>query len=141
MGMGQGERASHYLTQKMEIINKLSANTETQCRFIHKREMKGLGRVLREREVLLNELAMLNKELASDQTWEYVSAAASMIRNITDKQQELLERSKQVLQEAVAEHALIATELKSSKIRRHVKNEYVNTWTMISRRRLLNVRG
>ncbi|MEN6411719.1 MAG: hypothetical protein ABFC84_03010 [Veillonellales bacterium] len=139
--MGQGERASSYLTQKMEILVKISANTETQCRFIHKREMKGLGRVLREREALLNELAALNKELASDPTWKYVPAAAPMMRDISQKQQELLERSKQVLQEAVAEHALIATELKSSRIRRHVKNEYVNTWTMISRRRLLNVRG
>jgi hypothetical protein len=139
--MGQLEKANCYLTQKMQILEKVAANTETQSRFIHKREMRGLGRVLGEREKLLEELATLNKKLASDPTWKKMSLLAPMVRDITHKQQELLERSRQVLQEAMTELALIAAELKINKLERQVKNGYVNPWASIAGGRLINERG
>ena len=139
--MGSWEKASCDLTRKMQILEKIEANTETQCRFIHKREMRGLGRVLGEREVLLEELATLNNELARNQTWKNLSALAPMIGAIAHKQQELLERSRQVLQEAVAEHELIATELKNSKVHGQVKNRYVNPWAIMVPGNRFNARG
>ena len=51
--MGQWEKASCCLNKKMQILDKIVTNTEAQCRFIQRREMKGLKRVLAEREVLL----------------------------------------------------------------------------------------
>jgi hypothetical protein len=135
------EKANRYLAQKIKIIEKIAANTETQSRFIHKREMRGLGRVLGERENFLKELAMLNQKLANDPAWKKIPLLAPMIQDITYKQQKLLERSSQVLQEAVAERALIATELKSNKLERHITSEYVNSWAKIAGGRLINEKG
>ncbi|MBU2702561.1 hypothetical protein Ga0466249_003695 [Sporomusaceae bacterium BoRhaA] len=139
--MGQWEKAKHYLARKMNILEQIAANTETQSRFIHKREMRGLGRVLGERENFLEELAMLNQQLTKDSTWKNIPMLAPMIQEITHKQQELLERSKQVLQEAVAERSLIAEELKINKIGQQVKNGYVNPWVSIAWGRFINERG
>ena len=139
--MGQWKKASCHLTQKMQILEKIAANTETQCRFIHKREMKGLGRVLKERGVLLEELTALNQELISDQTWKNVLALAPMAREIARRQQELLKRSRQVLQEAVAERELIAAELRNSKVHRQVKNQYVHPWAIMARGIRINQKG
>ncbi len=139
--MNPWEKARDYVTKKKQILDKLAANTETQCRFIHKREMRGLGRVLGERAVLLQELSAVNKELVSDPTWKKLPALAPVIRDIAQKQQELLKRSDQVLQEAMAERALIATELKNNKINRQVKNGYVNPWARIAGGRFINENG
>ena len=139
--MGHWEELNVCLLKKKQILEKIAANTETQCRFIHKREMKGLERVLDEREVLLDGLARINKKLASDSAWKNAAALAPMVRDITHQQRELLKRSKQVLQEAIAERACIAAELKSNKIRRQVKNGYVNPWASIVGGRLINEKG
>ena len=139
--MGQRETARRYATEKMQILEKIAANTETQCRFIHKREMRGLGRVLRERGVLLEQLSMLSNELAKDQDWKGIPDLASMIRDVNDQQQAVLARSMQVLQQAVAEHELIAIELKNSKVQRQVKNRYVNPWAVQARGGHINARG
>lgn len=139
--MGQLKKASCYLMQKIKILEKIAANTETQSRFIHKRELRGLARVLGEREKLLEELATLNKELASYSTWNNMPALAPMLRDITHQQQELLKRSRHVLQEAVAERALIARELKNTKIERRVKNGYVHPWAEIAGGRFINEKG
>ena len=139
--MGHWEELNVCLLKKKQILEKIAANTETQCRFIHKREMKGLERVLDEREVLLDGLARINKKLASDSAWKNAAALAPMVRDITHQQRELLKRSKQVLQEAIAERACIAAELKSNTIRRQVKNGYVNPWANIAGGRLINEQG
>jgi hypothetical protein len=139
--MNPWEKAKGYVTKKEQILDKLAANTETQCRFIHKREMRGLGRVLGERAVLLQELSAVNKKLVNDPTWKKLPALAPVIREIAHKQQELLERSGQALQEAMAERALIATELKNNKINRQVKNGYVNPWARIAGGRFINEKG
>lgn len=140
--MESWETASCYVTKKQQILEKIVANTETQSRFIHKREMTGLGRVLGERDVLLHELTKLNAVLAKDQTWKKALSLAPMIGDMTKLEQQLIVRSRQVLQEAVTERALIAAELKSSKLRGQVKSRYVNPWAMTTARgRLFNERG
>ncbi|WP_378953336.1 hypothetical protein [Pelosinus sp. sgz500959] len=139
--MGQWEKAKWYLHKKIKVLEKIAANTESQYRFIHKREMKGLGRVLGEREVLLEELLTLNQALVREGNWQHVSELASVILDITKKQQELLERSRQVLQEAMIERTRIATELKNGKIHRSVRSQYVNPWTMMMWGNHINERG
>ena len=66
---------------------------------------------------------------------------APVIQEITHKQQEIMNRSSQVMQEAVAERARIAAELRSSKARRQVKNQYVNPWTVMVPGRRINEKG
>lgn len=139
--MEQWEKASCYLNQKMQILDKIAANTETQCRFIHKRKMKGLKRTLRERAVLIEELVAINAELASDQSWESIPRLMAMMQDTTNKQQEIMDRSRQALQQAVAERACIASELRNSKVQRQLKSQYVNPWVIVARGRLINERG
>jgi hypothetical protein len=139
--MGQWERASYCLSQKTQILEKIAANTETQCRFIHGRKMKGLNRVLRERAALIEELAAINAELASDQTWKSLPRLTAMMQDTSNKQMEIMERSHQVLQQAITEKACIAAELKNSRVQRQVKSQYVNPWAVMARGHRINERG
>jgi len=139
--MGQWEQASCYLNQKLQILKQLAANTETQYRFIPRREMNGLGRVLNEREVLLQQLATLNNQLAKDQSWKKMKILAPLVQDISNQEQRLIERSKEVLQDAMAEQKLIAMELKNSKVQRQVNHQYVNPWTIMGQGGRINTKG
>jgi hypothetical protein len=139
--MGQWENANCCFNKKLQILEKIAANTETQYRFIHRREMRGLKRVLRERDALIRELAAINEELSSDQTWKSMQELTPMLQAISRKEQDIMERGRQVMQEAVAERARIAAELKQSKARRQVENQYLNPWAIVARGSRINQRG
>lgn len=139
--MGQWETASYFLNQKMKILEKIAANTETQCRFIHERKMKGLGRVSRQRDVLIEELVAVHEELSRDQSWKNITGLTPLLQEIAQKQQEVMERSQQVMEQAVAERVRIAAELRSSKARRQVKSQYTNPWAMVAQGRRINEKG
>lgn len=135
------EEARNCLNKKRQILDEIAANTETQGRFIQSRKMKGLKRVLQEREALLLQLVAVNEELAGDQTWKDRQNLAAMIQEIASKQQEIMERSHQVLRQAVAERVCIAEELRKSKIGRQVSSQYVNPWAVMARGRRINEKG
>ncbi|AIF53443.1 hypothetical protein [Pelosinus sp. UFO1] len=136
--MGQRENARSYLNKKNIILEKILVNTEALCRFIHRREMKGLKRTLGEREVLIRKLIAINEALFSDQTWKGIQGLTPMIQDIANKQQEIIDRSSQIMQEAVTERIGIAAELRASKARRQVKNRYSNPWAIIAQGRRIN---
>ena len=139
--MGQCEKMSDYLKQKNKILDKIAANTETQYRFIHKREMRGLRRVLREREVLIKELIGINLELSQDQSWKSNQGVVTLVQEMNLKQQEILDRSRQVIQEAITERTRIAAEIKSSRVRQQVKTQYINPWAVVAQGRRFNEKG
>ena len=139
--MGQLENAREYLDKKSNILNKIAHNTETQYRFIHKREMRGLKRVLRERDALIVELAAVNLELGKDESWKNIQWLVPLIQELSLKQQEILDRSRQIIQEAIIERTHIAAELKSSRVRQQVKNQYVNPWAVVACGRRFNEKG
>lgn len=122
------EDAQKCLIRKKEIVGAIVANTETQGRFIKARKMKGMRRILREREALLNDLAAVNAQLNRDSSWKKHGQLVFLAQEIEKKQQELLERSKYVVQEAIAERSQIAYELQKSKIGKQVRQTYVNPW-------------
>ncbi|GMB01215.1 hypothetical protein [Pelosinus sp. IPA-1] len=139
--MGQWEKASCCLNKKIQIIEKIAVNTEAQCRFIHRREMNGLKRTLAERDVLIWKLIAINEELSSDQTWKRMGKLKSIIQDITHKEQEIMDRSRQIIQEAVIERARIAAELRNSKAQRQVKSQYINPWVIMMSGRHINRKG
>lgn len=136
--MEQRENARFYLHKKKLILEKLLVNTEALCRFIHRREMKSLKRTLDEREVLIRKLIAINEDLFSDQTWKGMQGLTRMIQDIAIKQQEIIDRSSQIMQEAATERIGIAAELRASKARRQVKNRYSNPWATIAQGRRIN---
>lgn len=135
------EESRDWLNKKRQILDEIAANTETQGRFIQSRKMKGLKRVLQEREALLLQLVAINEELAGDQTWKDSQNLAAMIQEIASKQQEIMDRSHQILRQAVAERVCIAEELRKSKIGRQVSSQYVNPWAVMARGRRINEKG
>lgn len=140
--MEQWEKdAGACLTQKMAIIEQLAANTATEGRFIHKREMRGLGRVLEERENLLAALAVVNKKLAGGKYRLDSPPLVAMSQDIKDKEKKLMTGSRQALRDAVAERDLIAAELKQNRIERQVKNGYVHPWVSTAGGRLISEKG
>lgn len=139
--MGQWGKIRDCLDKKNEILEKIAANTETQYRFIRKREMRGLQRVLREREALIKELLSINLALSQEKGWETRQEAASIMQGMKEKQQEILERSRQVIEEAIAERNYIGMELKSSRVRQQVKNQYMNPWAAVTPGRRFNEKG
>jgi hypothetical protein len=140
--MEEWKKMNYFLTKKMEIIDKIAANTEIQCRFIHKREMRGLRRLLRERESLLAELTAVDSTLlSSDPKLKTMHVLASMLQSIASKQEDILSRGQQVLQEARMERSRIADELKNSKVKRQVSNQYVNHWTIMAPGSRFNKKG
>lgn len=139
--MRQWERASYCLKRKKQILEKIAANTETQGRFIQKREMRGLKRMLRERAELIEELVAINAELEKDQSWNNIPGLAAISQATVEKIQDILERTRQVMQQAVMEKAQIANELRSSKVQRQIKNQYVNPWPGVVQGYRINERG
>lgn len=139
--MGQEERLGDYLTEKLEILEKMIANTETQSRFIHKREMRGLRRILREREALLGKLLAVNNQLTIDQGWKNSKQLMAVQQAIADRQAQLLKQSSQVITQAVTERTRIAAELNSSRMAKNLQNRYANPWATVSQGSRLNAKG
>jgi len=139
--MDKQEPIEGCLNKKKIILEKLAANTETQRRFIPKREMRGLRRILRERDVLMEELAAVNRELARYPGWKIMNSLALRLRELTLKQQEILRRAGEALQEAIMERNRIAAELNSKRTARNIKNRYVNHWLVRARGGRINEKG
>lgn len=139
--MDPWEKAGHCLHKKLHIIEQLTANTEAQRRFIQQRKMTGLKRLLREREALLASLSEVNEDLARDQGWKSERSLARMLQEIKVKQHDMLERSAQAIQQAVAERKHIAFELRKSKVGRQVNSQYINPYVTMTRGRHINEKG
>jgi flagellar biosynthesis/type III secretory pathway chaperone len=139
--MEQREAIEYYLERKMGILEKIAANTETQRRFIPRRELRGLRRVLREREALLQELAALNREIAGSLKWKTVNTLTPQFQAIAARQREIMNHAAQALQEAAMERNRIAAELNGSKKTRSIRNQYVNHWTVLAPGCRINEKG
>lgn len=139
--MGQEEKMGDYLTEKLEILEKLIANTETQSRFVRKREMRGFRRILREREALLGKLLAVHNQLTIEQGWKNSKQLLSLQQAIADRQTQLLKQSSQVITQAVTERTRIAAELNSSRTTKNLQNRYANPWATVSQGSILNAKG
>ena len=121
------------LGRKLLLLDKISANTEVQSRFVRRREMRGLGRLLRERAALIEELAAVNREI-EDQGLEGLKTAAAVAQAaaVAAKEREVLAACRRVLEEAVAERSQIAAELNSLRRRRQLQKQYDPPWAGIA---------
>lgn len=114
----------NFLVQKMELLNKIAHNTETQLRFVRRQEMRGLQRLLRERAKYLHQLTMLNASMQICACETPTAVLETLQQQIVDKQQQILSCNAQTLQEAKTQRDVIAASLKSLRQRRHLDNSY-----------------
>lgn len=136
------EEVRECLTRKLAIIEKIAANTATQGRFVGRREMRGLCRLLRERAALIDELAAADERLAGEDNRRLLAGAfAAEVREIEAQYKKVLEDCRQVLDLASAERARIAAELTTSRQVRQAKNLYVDRWQVMTWANRFNVKG
>lgn len=130
------------LAEKLQLIKAICANNESQQRLLNRRNLRAVRRLLRERAVLIAELAAVDSQLtAADRGWQQQPAWQPIAQTINQLQRDMLNSCHQVLQQANTERLFIATELKSIKTARQLKNSYAPVWKGLNPGRLLSVRG
>lgn len=110
--MEQGEKVSFLLMQKIDILKKIAVKKLKYNAVLFISEMTGLKRAIRERDDLIEEIVMIDRELARDQSWKNMQHLMPILREIDNQQQAIIDRSHQVLQEAIIEKSRIASEFK-----------------------------
>ena len=129
--MGQEAAACKWLQHKLQLLEQMSAKNETLSRFVRDRKMTGLRRVLRERQALIDELAAVNDKWDSNPDWKTTPSLTPLFKEAADKQQEVLERCRQVLQQAITEKECIAVELRNSRVQQQINSQYVTPWAVM----------
>jgi hypothetical protein len=136
------EEAKEFLAQKLAILEKIAANTATQGKFVGRREMRGLRRLLAERAALIDELAAVDERLTGDDSRRLLDASfATELRAIDARHREVLKVCGEVMMQACAERDRIAAELNSSRQVRQAKSRYVDRWQVMAWGNRLNVKG
>lgn len=135
------EEMRECLASKLAIIEKIGANTATQERFVRRREMRGLRRLLRERAALIDEFGAVCNRLSAERAWQNSGLFADEMRAIDARQKEIFDECDRVMQLAMAERTRIAAEINNSRLMRQVKSNYVNKWTLAAFSNRLNVKG
>lgn len=130
-----------FLAEKMAILDKIGINTAVQNKFVRRREMRGLRRLLRERAALIDELGAVTRRLAVDKGWQGSGLFDDELQAIAARQKEVLDGCDQVLQLAMAERTRIAADINNNRLMRRAKSNYVNKWTIAAFSNRLNVKG
>jgi hypothetical protein len=131
----------NHLTHKLKILEEIQVNTEKQCRFVRKGEMRGLRRLLSERAVLISDLFRLNGELAGEHSRNYPPGSEKLLEDIAAKKLEILGSCDRVLQEALAAREQIGDQLRDVRRGRQLQHQYVNRWTVPEQGNCFNKRG
>jgi hypothetical protein len=116
------------LQRKLQVLDKIAANTATQIRFVHKLQLKGLGRMLKERADLINELAMVNKELVVASYRVTSPEFHDLLAVIAKKQYEIIVAGNQALQNAIGEQESIKDKLYRIRAGRRMQSQYLKRW-------------
>ncbi|CUH95359.1 hypothetical protein P22_1429 [Propionispora sp. 2/2-37] len=136
------EEVKNYLAAKLEILGEIHANTEAQGRFVRKRQLTGLNRLLRERAVLIEKLAAVDRLLNADNNWRDEGRLAAEIRTVEEKQREILAVCQAVMRQTMTERERVGEELCKSRSMRQAQKQYVRKWqtnAFVGNR--LNVKG
>lgn len=114
--------------RKLQVLDKIAANTSTQIRFARKLQLKGLGRMLKERADLIDELATVNKQLAIASCGVTSSELQDLLAAIVKKQSEIIVAGNQALQTAVGEQKGIKDKLCRIRAGRRLQSQYLQRW-------------
>lgn len=113
------------LKRKMDILQKISTNTQIQLDFIYQRKMKGLLRLLEEQDQYLQELETLNQALDGKMIGMTVNdEIRSMLHLIEVKHFEAIRDNKTALAGAEAEKDRIAADLHRVSKQIKLRNSY-----------------
>ncbi|CVK18240.1 hypothetical protein [Sporomusa sphaeroides] len=121
--------AERHLARKLELLGQMTANTEKLQRFIPKRNMLGLKRVLQEMGRLIEELSAINILLASQVNgWQQPAGFQAVAKDLALQQTALVTAYRQTLQAAAAEQQQIAGELRELRAAQRLQTGYTGSW-------------
>lgn len=130
------------LTRKLQVTEVVIAKTETQLRFINKRQMKGLRRVLQERQSLIDELERITETLEADNTgWKMERELQPLLQEIAAKSLRMIQLSEEAVKTAIAERAAMAGELRQMRMKKSVNQTYFRPWQGLAVGRNFSVKG
>ena len=116
------------LHEKRRILAKITDNTERQVRFIRRQAMVGLNRLLRERSILLDEMALVIEREREDERWRDCHEAQEICREIQLEQEILMHENSLAVQSALHEKMAIANQLCSCAITQNIRKLYIGRW-------------
>lgn len=122
------DEVKNYLAKKLEILEEIRFNTEAQGRFVCKRQLTGLNRLLGERAVLIEKLAAVDSLLNADSSWRDEGRFAAELRTVEAKQRETLAVCQAVVRQTMTERERIGEELYKSRSVRQAQSHYVRKW-------------
>lgn len=130
------------LAQKRQIIQRILANNETQRLFIKRQNMKGLQRLLLERDTLIGQLTTVEGKLRNaGGNWRQAAEWKEILQPINQERSALLDSCKLVAQEAIAARLQIADKLREIKAGRLLKDHYAPPWTGMGAGCQLSIKG
>ena len=130
------------LTRKLQLIQSICDNNERQRRFLQRRNMKGLQRLLAERGCLIAELVAVDNKLSQfGDNWQQPAGWQAIAQTVEQLQSAMIGSCKQVADEANAERRRVAAELRSIKEARQLQDHYAPLWTGMTAGSCLSVRG
>lgn len=113
------------LAQEAEILENIVANTERQIRFIKKREIKGLQRLIREREDLIGQLFEVKARLDKNDIYQNTDAELqSLVQIIDNNKKQIQDYSIQAFEAVKSERERISLELKRIRNQKIARNQY-----------------
>ena len=122
----QTKAFTEQLRQKLLLLEKITANTKTMVCFARQRKLKGLLRLLREREMELEALTRLNAQLdalpSSKRQPELASEA--LLGKIKKQEQELAANDAILTDAAHGTRKAISDDMRRVQEQRKVRNNY-----------------
>lgn len=128
------------LREKLEILQQIGRNTDILLRFVHRRDMTGMRRLLREQEKLIHALAAVQARLP-ERDCSYPVESISLSHTVKRLQTGILAGHAKLIDEALCERSKIATDLKNIRLRRNINSRYLGYGAMPRPGRRFNKRG
>ncbi len=129
------------LLKKLKILEAIGSNTAKQQRFVGKGQLRGLNRLLNEREKLLDELVAADNWLSAQTGWEKAGDFRRLIQAMENKRQEILTVSVQALEATKLARDHAADELRNIRAKKALRNRYADGWKTLQVGRRLNQEG
>lgn len=130
------------LVRKLQVVEAIIAKTETQMRFVGKRQMKGLWRVLRERQELIDELGQISQTLEQAAgRWQTERDFQPLLKSIKEKSSLMIRLSEQAVEAVKAERCVMAGELRQLRMAKSVNKTYLRPWQGLAVGRNFSAKG
>lgn len=128
------------LHEKLGILQQIEKNTAILMRFVHRRDMTGMRRLLREQEKLIHALAAVHERMA-DCARPQGRSAEALCHTVESLQTGVLAAHAKLLEEALGERSKIAADLKNVRLKRNITNRYLGYGAAPRPGRRFNKRG